>query len=304
MNALEYGLRHLIKRADDRPATQQHRRRLDGRHASLGLIARDLHALNFKHLSVSGLRQKHVRALVAHWQQRGHSPQTIRMRLADLRWWAHQVNGAAAVAKSNRAYGLDEASEVQKALWSDFEGKLATVTDPWSHMSLQLQAVFGLNTMESIKFTPSVADHGDYLSIKNTWRGRNTRRGRTVRCEAPHQRALIDNARVLAGEGALISPDRNYITKLRVYERHTGRSGFSQEIGARYVYALWRYEQLTGLPSPAVAGDATESSAAAVVCDHRQAVRHIECELGDLRVAQVRGILAGKRKTGEVERVA
>ena len=97
------------------------------------------------------------------------------------------------------------------------------------------------------------------------------------------------------GEGALIPPDRNYIKQLRVYERHTARSGFSQEIGARYVYVLCRYTQLTGRQAPAVGGKSTDEMATDTLRDHRQAAQQIERDLGDLRNAQVRGILTGMR---------
>ena len=85
LNELEYGLRQLIKRSYDTPANRKKRARLEGRRASLSMVARDLHELGFKHLTVSGLRQKHVKALVTQWQNVGDSPQTIRMRMSDLR---------------------------------------------------------------------------------------------------------------------------------------------------------------------------------------------------------------------------
>ena len=46
-----------------------------------------LHALGFRRLRATGLKRKHVDALVAEWQRRG-SRQTVKNRMSALRWWA------------------------------------------------------------------------------------------------------------------------------------------------------------------------------------------------------------------------
>ena len=68
------------------------------------------------------------------------------------------------------------------------------------------------------------------------------------------QRKLLDEARQLAGGGALIPPGRNYAEQKRVYEDETRRAGLSRNHGLRHAYALDRYEDLTGWKAPAAGG--------------------------------------------------
>lgn len=48
-------------------------------------------------------------------------------------------------------------------------GDLAKISDPYTRISLQLQAAFGLRRGESIKIRPEWADRGDKLALKDTW---------------------------------------------------------------------------------------------------------------------------------------
>jgi integrase len=68
------------------------------------------------------------------------------------------------------------------------------------------------------------------------------------------QRALLEQAKQLAGLGALIPGARNYIQQLRIYERHTANAGLSKMHGLRHAYAQRRYRELTGWPSPHAGG--------------------------------------------------
>ena len=68
------------------------------------------------------------------------------------------------------------------------------------------------------------------------------------------QRQLLDEARRLAGGGALIPPGRNYAEQKRVYEDQTRAAGLDRMHGLRHSYALDRYEDLTGWKAPAAGG--------------------------------------------------
>ena len=70
------------------------------------------------------------------------------------------------------------------------------------------------------------------------------------------QRTLLDEARELAGGGALIPPGRNYRQQLKVYESQTREAGLYRMHGLRHRFALTRYEELTGWKAPAAGGPA------------------------------------------------
>lgn len=79
-----------------------------GRERQLTAIANQLHELGFRQLQATSLKQKHVRALVEHWQGQNLSPGTIKNRMSCLRWWAEKVNKRAVVAGSNDFYGIPD----------------------------------------------------------------------------------------------------------------------------------------------------------------------------------------------------
>ena len=68
------------------------------------------------------------------------------------------------------------------------------------------------------------------------------------------QRRLLDEARELAGGGALIPPGRNYAEQRKVYEDQTRAAGLDHMHGLRHAWALDRYEDLTGWKAPAAGG--------------------------------------------------
>ena len=68
------------------------------------------------------------------------------------------------------------------------------------------------------------------------------------------QRRLLDEARELAGGGALIPPGRNYAEHKKVYEDQTKAAGLDHMHGLRHAYALDRYEEITGWKAPAAGG--------------------------------------------------
>ena len=68
------------------------------------------------------------------------------------------------------------------------------------------------------------------------------------------QRRLLDEARELAGGGALIPPGRNYAEQRKVYEDQTRAAGLDHMHGLRHAFALDRYETLTGWKAPAAGG--------------------------------------------------
>ncbi len=76
---------------------------------------------------------------------------------------------------------------------------LERVRDPHVRMSLELQQAFGLRREEAIKFSPSYADRGDCLVLKDTW----TKGGkaREIPVRTPVQREVLDPRPPLGGIG-------------------------------------------------------------------------------------------------------
>ena len=174
-------------------------------------------------------------------------------RMAHVRWWAKQV-GKADMVKSNAEYGIGARSHVSDGTKRrDLDGtKLARVKDDHVRMALRLQAEFGLRREEAIKFSPSHADRGDRIVVKaSTAKGG---RAREVPIFKDSQRRVLDEARRLAGGGAMIPPHRNYAEQKRVYENETRAAGLDHMHGLRHGYAIDRYRELTGWKAPAAGG--------------------------------------------------
>ena len=212
-------------------------------------------------MRATGLKRKHVNALVAEWQRRGLATGTMKNRMSALRWWAERV-GRPGVVATNAAHGIGERRYVtneDKSAVLDAE-KLARVTDAHVRMSLELQAAFGLRREEAIKFTPAYADRGDRVRIKASWAKGG--RAREVPIGNEYQRAVLDAARRLAGGRSLIPGGRSYAAHRKVYERQTEAAGLSRMHGLRHAYAQIRYKALTKPCSRPLSDDRHAAAAA------------------------------------------
>ena len=280
MRELNYQLKQLCRRnRDGSYRTQADRER------QLTLIANQLHALGYRKMNAQSLKPKHVEALVKHWQGEELSTGAIKNRLSVIRWWAQKVDRQNVVARSNDHYGIPErqfVTNVSKARTLTAPD-LEPVRDAHVRMSLELQQAFGLRREEAIKFQPRYADRGDHLELKASWTKGGKARVIPVRTEA--QRAVLDRARRLAGNGSLIPSSRNYRQQLRIYERHTANAGLSRMHGLRHAYAQHRYEELTGWKAPAAGGTDCKALTPEQRETDRQARLTISRELGHEREA-------------------
>ena len=249
----------------------------------LDQAAHMLHALGFRRLRATGLKRKHVDALVAEWQRRGLTTGTMKNRMSALRWWADHI-GRPGVVGTNTAHGIGERRYVtneDRSAVLDPE-KLALVKDAHVRMSLELQAAFGLRREEAIKFTPAYADRGDRVRIKASWAKGG--RAREVPISNEHQRSVLDAARRLAGGRSLIPGGRSYAAHRKIYERQTEAAGLSRMHGLRHAYAQSRYEALTGWKAPAEGGPRRRSLGPAKRRIDKAARMTIARELGHGRV--------------------
>ena len=254
---------------------------------ALAQMANALHEAGYRGLRARGLKGKHIEALVRDWSERDLSHATMMNRMAHLRWWANQV-GKKNMVKSNADYGIRPRSHVSDgAKRRDLdEAKLALVKDPHVRMALRLQAAFGLRREEAIKFSPSYADRGDRIAVKaSTAKGG---RAREVPILKDGQRRLLDEARRLAGGGAMIPPDRNYAEQRRVYEEQTKAGGLDHMHGLRHAYTLDRYEDLTGWKAPVAGGPARPELTDEERRIDTEARKRLSRELGHGRIEIVR----------------
>ena len=249
MHDLNFQLRQLCaKNRDGSFGTQAQRTKV------LQLAADQLVGMGYRHLTMHTLKPKHVEALTQKWIAEGLTPGTLKNRMSALRWWAGKVDRQNVIARSNAHYGIPDRKFVatKSKAKSVTDEALDKVKDAHVRMSLELQRAFGLRREEAIKFSPSYADRGDRLELKASW----TKGGkaRVIPIRTAEQRAVLDRVRQLAGLGALIPPDRNYIQQLRLYEGQTLRAGLCGMHGLRHAYAQQRYHTLTGWLAPAAGG--------------------------------------------------
>ncbi len=94
MRDLNFQLKTLCHRHKEGSYRTRH-----DRHTQLQAIATQIHNLGFRHLQASGLKQKHVQALVAHWQSTQISDGVIKNRMATVRWWARKSGCPAAICQ-------------------------------------------------------------------------------------------------------------------------------------------------------------------------------------------------------------
>jgi hypothetical protein len=288
MQDLNYELKQLCARNRDGSfATQRDRERI------LTLIANQLREMGFVNMHVQSLKPKHVDKLVERWLAEGLSAGTLKNRMTTLRWWAEKIGKPNVVAKSNEAYGIPDrryVTNVSKARELT-SGDLAQVTDPYTRMSLRLQATFGLRRKESIKTQPAWADRGDTLMIKASW-GKG-RRAREILIRNAEQRRVLDEAKRFAGKGSLIPADRSYVEQLHRFEYQCDRAGIHRVHGHRHQYAQERYRELTGWAAPAVGGPRSRELTREQKKIDREARLTISNELGHER-EQVTAIYLGR----------
>ncbi|MBL8196562.1 MAG: integrase domain-containing protein [Blastocatellia bacterium] len=249
MRDLNYQLKGICNRNKDGSyATQAARLR------NLDLMANQLHDLGFRHLLATGLKPKHVVALVELWKKESIAIGTVKNRMAHLRWWAEKVGKADMIPDKNSAYNIDKrhyVTNISKAKELPIDA-LDKITDANIKVSLQLQAAFGLRREECLKFQPSFADKGDRIILKGSWCKGGQQREIPIRND--FQRNVLDQAHKVAGRGSLIPAKLSYIQQVHRYSAECEKAGLSKMHGLRHSYAQTRYEELTGWKAPAAGG--------------------------------------------------
>jgi hypothetical protein len=248
----------------------------------LQLVARELAAMGYKLPSARSLKPKHVQDLIASWKGAGLSAGTLKNRMGWVRWWAAQVRKSSVVPAENGALGVES-----RVTW---KGNKAHVTTgekmaglpAWMQNALKLQMAFGLRLEESLKFRPDVADKGDEIALQASWCKGG--RARSVAITHPRQRALLDEIGNACGGGFIIPDGMAYKDARKALEYATWQAGISNMHGHRHWYAQWRYQALTGAPSPAAGGKNHANMTKAERAGDYRARLAISRELGHNRV--------------------
>ncbi len=244
--------------------------------------ASDLHELGYIVRHIRGLKQKHIQALVDHWQAKGLSAGTIKNRLADLRFICREF-GRASVVKSNQEYGIAKRVTVPNHNKAIHDVNFDPIHNEQLKVSLSLQQAFGLRREECLKIQPHVADHGDRLALKGSWTKGNVPRSIPIRTEA--QRQALEAAKQLVGQkDSMIPNSKSYIVQREFYDKTTNQAGLRKLHGLRHAYAQQRYKTLTGWESPLNGGKPRKAFTKEERLIDRRARLLISRELGHDRV--------------------
>lgn len=262
------------------------------RFKTIRLVDKQLVELGFKGLELKSLKPKHIDALLGKWQADKLSVGTVKNRMSHVRWLAERIGKKGIVPQSNADLGIEQRVYVT----NENRGKelsqeqLNSIPDQHVKMSLKLQQAFGLRREEAMKIQPEKADHGDRLILDASWCKGG--RDRTIPILTEQQRALLQEAKLLAAGRSLIPKDRTYKEQVKRYENTCIKIGLDRAHGLRHHYAQQRYLALTGFESPAVSGVPSKSLSEAERAADKAARAVITQELGHGRL-QVTAVYLG-----------
>jgi len=276
-------MRMVDRNRDGSYATQAARREV------LAQVAHDLKDMGFRTLPATGLKPKHVVALVERWRASGIAVTTMKNRMAYVRWWAEKVGKQNCVPRTNAELGIGRrkyVTNVSKAVVLT-SGDLEKITDVRIRCSVELQEAFGLRREECLKFQPSYALNGqapDSVKEIRLWPSWcKGGRGRAVPITDERQPAVLARAAALAGSGSMIPKHLKYVQQLGRYVNAVEKAGLCKLHGLRHLYAQRRYHQLTGWLAPAAGGPLSRQLTKEQRVIDRAARLQVSAELGHTR---------------------
>ena len=229
---------------------------------------RELYRLGYKLRAPSSLKQKHVTALVRHWEDKGLAAATIQNRLSDLRTLCGWI-GKAGMIQPAQTYARDPASvkvktsaERSKA-WTDngvdIAEKLKEIEARDAHVAMQVRMclAFGLRCREAIMLAPVSADLGFVLKVRDGTKGG---RERVVPVDTQLKRLMLDLAKAFVEQQPMrrlgerrgmslkqaIKRYQNVLYSCGIRRGDLGVTGH----GLRHEYLQDAYERYAGEKSP------------------------------------------------------
>ena len=235
--------------------------------------------LGYKLQKIECLKQKHIKALVHYWEDKGLAPKTINDKMTFLRTMADWV-GKRSMVKNASFYAKNPDALIVKSVPTKAKDWSTQGIDPIDKINEVLRynvnyglvlvpmLFFGMRIQEAILFHPHEDVAGDIVTIV---RGTKGSKLRTLKIKNDQQRAVIKMLRHYISPGCnFISPRLKYNS--RDPKRHTNKSrsynafskacygcfnrhGISMDDGIvphglRHEFVLNSFKEISGFDSP------------------------------------------------------
>lgn len=238
----------------------------DAREVTLFLCFNQLEEMGMKIRTLSGFKEKHVKALMSRWESEGLGASTLQNRLSCLRTLSVWLGKTGMVGPSDR-YVSDPRRVRRKASaqfdhsWKaagvDADRLIQLVSAFDAHVGLQLRLchAFYLRKEEAVMFRPFQADRGHYIVVRDGTKGG---RERTVTVESDYQRGVLEQAKRMAKtpSGHVGKPGLTLVQALNRFSYVVRKFGVSKDglgitpHGLRHEGLNDLYERVAGVPSP------------------------------------------------------
>lgn len=186
-----------------------------------------------------GLKQKHVTDVISYWRKRNLTDDSIRMYLAELRYFLQAINHPISEI-DNKSLGLNRAKETQKIAFN--EDCLQKVSNPMVLLIIRLQTEFGLTLSEAFCFCPDLHARADYLMLSRDMT--NNSSDRTIQIYSKNQKDLIEFAKNIIDMNSDPVKQYGYDGLRDSYRNEVKKAGLTPSVNYRYVYARNRLENL------------------------------------------------------------
>ncbi len=246
------------------------------RFVNLCASLKELREIGYPIQSVHNLKEKHIQALVRHWEARGRGVGTVENKLTYLRTlcrWIGKGNmiaggatysahpegfkrtGVATKDKSWEGNGIDPLELIERV--GSYDKIVGT--------QLEIQFLYGMRREEACLLRPQVAlrqalDTGKILVTHGTKGGRP----REIFIDTVVQIEVLGRASdlVVSPAGTMIPPQRSLESWLNHYEYICGRKARLNKRerdatahGARHSFCQRKFSQITGKPAPIKGGE-------------------------------------------------
>lgn len=241
------------------------------KHKSILILSfREIRRLGYKLNSPRNFREKHLRALITSWEQKGIAPATLQNRISTLRLFCswigkpgmikHSVDYVQKESSVRRTY-VAKRDKSWRAHDVDAQMLIRDIEsyDRYVAMQLELILAFGLRRREAVMLRPHRADRGFFLAVHDGTKGG---RDRVIEIRSDFQREVLDRAKKMAKtlNGHIGNPNRHLKQNLRRFSYVMNRFGITQADlgvtahGLRHQFLQDRMQQI-GVTPPVRGGE-------------------------------------------------